>query len=479
MVGSAAYGQRRMSLKFGTDGWRALIAEEYTFGNVRRVCAGIEKAMRDESGGSNALPVVVGFDTRFLSRRFAETAAETLVGAGRRVVLARQACPTPATSCQVVALGAAFGVVITASHNPAAFNGVKVKDSTGASAGTALTLACEKQIPTTPPESVCLAEGKRRDLVEEASFDPAHRARLTRMVDMDAIRKAGIRIVTDPMHGACGVLLARMLDGGATTVTTIHADQDPLFGGMHPEPLEQHLAELRDAVIRHGAGVGFATDGDGDRIGAFDEKGQFVSPLRIAPLLALNLIRKGRRGPLGKTFANTLLLDRIAARYGLPFTTFPVGFKHIAAEMQAGRMLLGGEESGGIGVEGFLPERDGTMVSLMLLQAMVDEARPLSEMVGEMTREFGELHYRRRDLAVTTEEGRRLIERLKSAPPRTIGGMSVTGIDDLDGLKLLFGGDGWLLFRASGTEPVLRVYSEAPTLARLDAVMSEAVSLVS
>jgi len=248
---------------------------------------------------------------------------------------------------------------------------------------------------------------------------------------------------------------------------------------MHPEPLEQHLGELKELLTRVGADVGFATDGDGDRIGAFDENGRFVSPLRLAPLLALNLIKKGRRGPMGKTFANTLLLDRIAARYGLAFTTFPVGFKYIAAEMQAGRMMIGGEESGGIGIEGFLPERDGTMVSLMLLQAMVDAGKPLSAMVREMTDEFGELHYRRQDLAVTPQAGRELVERLKHAPPRVIGGMTVTGIDDLDGLKLLFGDDGWLLFRASGTEPVLRVYSEAPTPARLDAVMSEAVSLIS
>ena len=468
-----------MALTFGTDGWRALIAEEYTFENVRRVCGGIEAAMRAGHAGRDDRPVIVGYDTRFLSRRFAEAAAGMFAGAGRNVILARRACPTPATSCQVVDAGAAFGVVITASHNPAGFNGVKVKDAAGASAPTSLTLACESRIPKTAPASLGLEEAGLLGRLQESSFDPAHRSRLSRMVDLEAIRSAGIRIVSDPMHGACGTLLEEMLDGGATTVMTIHAGPDPLFGGMHPEPLETNLAYLREAIIRTGAGVGFATDGDGDRIGAFYEKGQFVSPLRIAPLLALNLIRKGRRGPLGKTFANTLLLDRIAQRHGLPFTTFPVGFKYIAAELQAGRMLIGGEESGGIGVEGFLPERDGTMVSLMLLQAMVDEGKRLSEMVREMTAEFGELHYRRRDLAITTETGRHLVERLRQSPPRTIGGMTVTGVDDLDGVKLLFGGDGWLLFRASGTEPVLRVYSEAPTLARLDAIMSEAVSLIS
>jgi phosphomannomutase len=299
------------------------------------------------------------------------------------------------------------------------------------------------------------------------------------MVDLEAIRSAGLKVVADPMYGACATLLQELLGGGATSVTTIHDDADPLFGGLHPEPLEQNVDELRRAVSTSGADAGFATDGDGDRIGAFDEKGRFVSPLRIAPLLALSLIRKGRRGPLGKTFANTLLLDRIAKHHGLPFSVFPVGFKYIAAELQAGRMLLGGEESGGIGVEGFIPERDGTLVSLMLLQAMVEEGKPLSAMVADMTRQFGELRYRRRDLACASEDGRRLVERLRIDPPATLGGMKITGYEDLDGLKLLFGEDGWILFRASGTEPVLRVYSEAPTLDRLDAVMSDALTLIS
>ena len=219
-------------------------------------------------------------------------------------------------------------------------------------------------------------------------------------------------------------------------------------------------------------------DGDGDRIGAFDENGEFISPLRIAPLLAWSLIKRGRRGPLGKTFANTILLDRIARHFNLPFTTFPVGFKHIATEMRAGRMLLGGEESGGIGVEGYIPERDGTLVSLMIMQAMVDEGKPLSHMISDLTSAFGELHYRRRDLPCRPDQAYRLIQQLKARTPATLGGMNVTGFDDMDGLKLLFGDDGWILFRASGTEPVLRVYSEAPTRERLEAAMAEAMSLV-
>lgn len=464
-----------MSIRFGTDGWRAVIAEEFTFANVRRVCAGVEKALHGIGEG----PVVVGYDTRFLSRRFAEAATETLMGAGRRVLLADAACPTPASSCQVVATTAPFAVVITASHNPSIFNGVKVKDSGGSSAGPEITSACEANIPPSAPPCVGLADGRKAGLLEEASFYDAHRERLARMVDLQSLRDAGLTVVADPMHGSCGRLLERLLAGSRSSVTTLHAEPDPLFGGLHPEPLEQNLEELRRAVLTGRADLGLATDGDGDRIGAFDEKGQFVSPLRIAPLLAWSLIKKGRRGPLGKTFANTILLDRIARHYGLPFSTFPVGFKYIANEMKAGRMLLGGEESGGIGIEGFIPERDGTLVGLMILQAMVDERKPLSQMVSEMTDLFGELHYRRRDIPLPPEEGRRLVDRLKRHPPAALGGMKITASDDLDGLKFLLGDEGWVLFRASGTEPVLRVYSEAPTPALLEAIMKEALSLIS
>ncbi len=471
-----------MAIRFGTDGWRAIIAEEFTFGNVRRVTCGIERAMRDltpAAQGPGSDLVIMGHDTRFLSSRFAVAASETLLAAGRRVLLADSESPTPAVSAQVVASCAAFGIVITASHNPAIFNGVKVKDPAGSSADEKITAACEGRVPEEVPPAIDLSEGIRSGRLSRASFLPAHRERLARMVDLDAIRKAGFKIAADPMHGACGTLLSTILEGGSSTVKTIHAEPDPLFGGLHPEPVEDNLDELRREVISGRHHAGFATDGDGDRIGAFDERGDFVSPLRIAPLLAWSLIKKGRRGPLGKTFANTLLLDRIARHYDLPFSIFPVGFKYIAAEMRAGRMLLGGEESGGIGVEGFIPERDGTLVSLMLLQAMVDEQKPLSEMVRDLTRQFGELHYRRRDLPCPSADGRRLVDRLRGSPPRILGGMKITGQDNLDGLKLLFGDDGWILFRPSGTEPVLRVYSEAPTRERLEAVMSEALALVS
>jgi phosphomannomutase len=298
------------------------------------------------------------------------------------------------------------------------------------------------------------------------------------VVDLPALRKSGLTVVADPMHGACGTLLESLLAGGSARATTINAHPDPLFGGYHPEPLEANLEGLRCAVRERGADAGFATDGDGDRIGAFDERGSFVSPLRIAPLIAWSLLKKGRRGPLGKTFANTILLDRIARHYGQPLRVFPVGFKHLARELAAGAMLLGGEESGGIGIAGYIPERDGTLISLLILQAMQEERKPLSELVAGMVATFGDLRYRRIDLPCAPERGMRLVASLASRLPADVGGMRVSGYDDLDGLKLLFGDDGWLLFRASGTEPVLRIYSEVPSEERLDGVMAHARRLV-
>jgi phosphomannomutase len=252
-----------------------------------------------------------------------------------------------------------------------------------------------------------------------------------------------------------------MLKGGATRVETLRGNPDPLFGGVHPEPLEVHLGPLADRMRRGGFDIGLATDGDGDRIGAFDEKGRFVTPLQIAPVLALRMIAQGKRGEICKTFANTILLDRIAKRNGLPFSVHPIGFKYIAERMEAGGFLMGGEESGGIGIAGFLPERDGLLISLMLLEAVATEGRPLSELIARMEKEYGALHYFRRDIPCDPEKGRLLAEGLKRDTPSTIGGMKVTGIDPLDGVKLLFGDEGWILARPSGTEPVLRVYCEA------------------
>lgn len=418
----------------------------------------------------SSAPVAVGYDTRFQSSAFARASAEVLASCGREVVLSEGPCPTPAVSCQVVASGSPFGISITASHNPADFNGLKIKTARGGSAGSDITRQVEQNIAAATVDRGAEAP---RGSIRAVSFTEEQRRRLAGMVDLDAIRKSGLRVAFDAMHGASGRLLENMLQGGTTTITTLRASPDPLFGGVNPEPLEANLAPLRDHLLASRADIGLATDGDGDRIGAFDETGRFVTPLQIAPLLALRLLGKGLRGVIGKTYANTIYLDRIAKRHGLPFEVYPVGFKYIAERMLAGGFLIGGEESGGIGISGYLPERDGLLVSLMLLETLAVEGRPLSALLAALAREYGELHYFRRDVACPQERGRLLAETLRAGAPAAVGGMKVTGVDALDGVKLLFGEEGWILVRPSGTEPLLRIYCEAPSPALVTAALDD------
>lgn len=458
-----------MSLRFGTDGWRAVIADEFTFANVRRVAAAIDAVLpRAEA------PVAVGWDTRFGSRAFARALAEVLAGSGRKVALSASPCTTPAVSCQVVATRAPFGVSITASHNPPQFNGIKIKSARGASAPPEVTRDVEKALAAEPP-----ADGAPPGGIEERSFVEAHRERLLSMVDLDRIRGAGLRVRFDAMHGASGRSLEEMVSGGATTVETLRAAPDALFGGNNPEPLEANLKALGETMRKGGADIGLATDGDGDRIGAYDEKGRFVTPLQIAPLLALDMIADGRSGEICKTYANTIWLDRIAERHGLPFTIHPIGFKYIAERMESDGFLIGGEESGGIGVVGYLPERDGLLVSLLLLDLLAKAGRPFSELLADLSRDYGELHYARKDIPCPPAKGKALAESLRSDTPSKVGSLAVTGLDALDGVKLLFGSDGWILVRPSGTEPVLRVYCEAPSPDAVRAALDEMVARVS
>jgi phosphomannomutase len=428
-------------------------------------------------------PVAVGYDTRFQAEAFARAAAETLAAAGRDVVLSDGPCPTPAVSCQVAAAGSPFGLVLTASHNPPEFCGLKIKTSLGGSAGGDVTRRIEDRLGAAPPAAggsppAPPGAGPGAGSVRRASFLDEHRRRVAALVDLDAIRRAGIRVVFDAMHGAAGRALEAILDGGTTRVETLRAQPDPLFGGVNPEPLPPNLGPLEARMRAGGADVGLATDGDGDRIGAYDERGRFVTPLKIAPLLALRLLARGGRGAICKTYANTIYLDRIAARHGQPFSVFPVGFKHIAERMAAGGFLIGGEESGGIGVAGYLPERDGLLISLMLAEAIAAERKPLSALVADLEREYGALAYARRDIPCPTERGRSLAASLRVRTPGSLGGMTVTGIDTLDGVKLLFGADGWILARPSGTEPVLRVYCEAPTAEAVGAALDDLLARV-
>jgi phosphomannomutase len=443
----------RVTIRFGTDGWRGVIADDFTFENVRSLSQAVADLIHEE--GRSGSPVPVGHDVRFLGRRFAEAVAGVLEGNGIPTMLPEEPTTTPMVSCQVVASAAPLGVVITASHNPPQWNGFKVKAAFGGSAPPELTQRLEALVGRRAPRH-------GRAPARRHPFLPAYVPRLQAVVHFDVVRKAPLRVVVDSMHGAGGRILEGLLRGFKIRVHTIRSEPDCQFGGTPPEPRPEYLAPLREAVLRHRAHIGIATDGDADRIGVCDDTGRMVPPLQIFALLALHLLEgKGWRGGIARTFANTLLAERIARRHGVPFHDLPIGFKHIARLMLEEDILIGGEESGGIGVKRFLPERDGILIGLMLLEMLATGPRRLARRIAAMQKVYGAYDYRRVDLAIPTERAQRAVERLKAAPPERLAGQTVQRIDTLDGLKLQLGDPGWILFRASGTEPVLRVYCEA------------------
>ena len=442
-------------IRFGTDGWRGVIADDFTFDGVRRVTQAVADLIHEEGG--TAAPVPVGHDVRFLSRRFAECAAAVLEGNGLTALLAEAATTTPMVSCQVVASAAPLGIAITASHNPPEWNGFKLKAAFGGSALPAMTGRVEALLDRRAPRV-------GRTPLRRHPFLPSYVPRILSVVDLEAIRRAPLRVVVDSMHGAGGRILEDLVRGGRARVRTERAGPDILFGGAPPEPRPEHLGLLRRTVVAQRAHLGLALDGDADRLGVIDERGRDVPALQTFALLALHLLRgKGWRGGIARTFANTLLAERIAAAHKVPFHDLPIGFKHIARLMLEDDILIGGEESGGIGVKRFLPERDGILIGLLLMEMLATGDRRLSRRIAAMQAEFGAYAYDRVDLRLPTAAGRRAVERLAKAPPERLAGQKVLRLDTLDGAKLLLGEAGWILFRASGTEPVLRVYCEAAT----------------
>ncbi len=406
--------------------------------------------------GSPSAPIPVGHDARFLGARFAAAAAAVLEGNGLSTILPESPVTTPMVSCQVVASGSPIGLAITASHNSAFYNGLKVKAAFGGSAPSEITARIETHLGRRTPRA-----GRAPD--RRHPFLPSYVPRLLNVADVPAIRKAPIRVVVDSMHGAAGRILENLVGRrGRARIRTIRGTPDVLFGGTNPEPKPGNLGPLCEAVVRTRAHIGLAMDGDGDRIGVCDETGRILSPGQIFGLLAIHLIEtKGWRGGIARTFANTLVARRIADHYRLPFFDLPIGFKHIARLMLEQEILIGGEESGGIGVRKFLPERDGILVGLLLLEVLASGERRTSHRVGDLEARFGRFVYRRVDLEMPLDRARAAVARLQAAPPTRLGGQTVRSIETLDGLKLWFGDAGWILFRASGTEPVLRVYCEA------------------
>ena len=464
------------TIKFGTDGWRGVIAHDFTFSNVRKVaCAIARYVARAEKPSAS---VLVGYDTRFGSERFARAAAETVSMAGIPVYVADRACPSPALSLLVRQRGAAGGIMITASHNPYKWNGVKFKASYGSSALPSIVAQVEKELGT------LLANGvpplpQRPDLIEPLDVLTPYLKTIEKLVDWERIRAANFRFVVDPMHGAARGLLRELMARHGVACDEIRGMRDPLFGGVNPEPIEPHVEALRRAVLDGKYDVGLCADGDGDRIGAMDRDGTFITPHQIFSILLWHLAgTRAIPGDVAKTFSSTKMVDKIAEKFGRRVFETPIGFKYICELMLERDILLGGEESGGIGTKLYLPERDATVMALLLVEVMAWHKKSLGELVAQLHAEFGEHHYGRVDLELKPGQKERAIEHFSSPKVKNLIDWSVARREDLDGIKLYLGEIGWVMLRASGTEPMLRVYAETESPAATHRILDETVSTV-
>jgi phosphomannomutase len=451
----------RAAIKFGTDGWRAVIADDFTFANVRRVAGAIASYVVKHEDASRGL--IVGYDTRFGSPRFARVAAEVLADAGIPIKLSNDYAPTPAISYAVKNNGAAGGVVITSSHNPWNWNGVKFKAKFGGSATPAIMKIIEQEtaasaMPTGKPESI-----------EEVDLKPAYIEAVSRFADLGLIAKAGFKFAIDSMYGSGRGVLAQIFQEHGVDFVAIRQEVNPLFPDINPEPIQPHVRMLQETVVREKCHAGFATDGDADRIGAVAEDGSFVDSHKIfAVLLDWLLRRKQWPGEVVRAFNTTRMLDRIAAKHGRKLNECPIGFKYIADLMMEREIVIGGEESGGIGYSRYLPERDGILNSLLLANVMAEEQKPLGELVARLQEEFGPHFYGRRDLHISDEVKFGAIQRAQADGMKRLGKFAIIKKEGLDGIKFFLnastngnGAEPWVLFRASGTEPLLRIYAEA------------------
>ena len=457
-------------IKFGTDGWRGVIASDFTFENVRTAAAAVaaylhaqkDAAQKPEKG------VCIGYDSRFLSEAFARTCGEVVAATGIPVKLAREITPTPALSYGVRELGAAGGIMITSSHNPAQWNGVKYKGWFGGSGSPSMIAAIESYLGQSVPHAATPAS------IEEVDFIAPYMAAIEKFADLDLIAKSGLKFGIDSMYGAGRELIAGIFTRIGVEFVQIRGEVNPLFPGINPEPILPHIQALGDAVVANKCDAGLCTDGDADRIGATDEHGNFVDPHKIfSVLLEWVLKRKGWPGDVTRAFNTTKMLDRICAKYGRTIHEHGIGFKYVVDYMQQQEIVMGGEESGGIGFQRHLPERDGLLNALLLANVMAEEKKTLGQLVADLQAEYGEHQYGRIDLHIADEIKNGAIARAKAlqAGDTAFAGMPILRVETLDGVKFYLdnpeaqtkknAAETWLLLRASGTEPLMRIYSES------------------
>lgn len=465
---------------FGTDGWRGRIADNYTFSAVRRCSHGFARYLLEIEDANKS--VVVGYDKRFGSEEFAASAAEVLAGHGMQVLLTNGPSPTPAISYSVVHNRAVGAVNITASHNPSSDNGFKVRDRYGGAIAPAGLKKIEAQIPDTDldiprmPFEQALSSGQ----VKLFDPSPAYIEQIERLIDLEPIRKAGLTVMIDPMWGNGAGWFTHLLKGGSTRVIEIHDQHNPIFPEMlRPEPIPPNVNVGLAATVDHGADVLLITDGDADRVGMGDENGNFIDQLRVFGLLGYYMLEvRKQRGPIVKTLSTTSMLNILGEQYQVPVYETGVGFKYVAPKMLEVDALIGGEESGGYAFRGHVPERDGILAGLYLLDMMVKLDRRPSQLVELLFEKVGPHYYNRIDSPLPPEERSVVEERVRNAQPKSIGGLKVDGLNSLDGYKFILEDGGWLLIRFSGTEPIVRVYCETTHEDRVQSILNDGLRIV-
>ncbi|HEX3032372.1 MAG TPA: phosphoglucomutase/phosphomannomutase family protein [Bacillota bacterium] len=463
-------------IKFGTDGWRAVISEEFTFANVQVVAQAIADYITMTEQGCPV--VVIGYDTRFLSDAYGAECARVLAANGIKVLLSDRVIPTPALSFAVKNRQAAGGIMVTASHNPYQYNGIKYKAAYGGSALPDIIKGIEAKLHENTPKVMTLAEGLAKGLIEYFNGEEEYSIQINSLVDLDKIAAAGARVVIDPMYGAGAGFIRRLLAEKGLAVSEIRGEHNPLFGGVNPEPIGPNLKGLVAEVGACKAVAGFATDGDADRVGAVDASGQFVNSHIIYALLLRYLVTQRHwSGGVVKTFSTSLMIDKLAARYGLKVFETPIGFKYICELFLKEDILLGGEESGGIGFKNHVPERDGILCSLMLMEIMAVSGKSLAELVEDLMQEIGWHYYDRVDLHLSPEVKAKGMEQLGASLPSAFAGLKVSEVQTLDGIKFVLEESSWILFRASGTEPVVRIYAESGDLQVVQRLLQEGQKL--
>jgi phosphomannomutase len=468
-------------IEFGTDGWRAGVAEDYTFENVRYCTQGTADYLIAEGLADRGM--IVGYDMRYRSEDFARAVVEVLAGNGVKAYLADTAAPTPVLSYAILPYETAGGIWITASHNPSTDNGFKLRSSYAGAAPPETLSQVEERISVNQAasriERMDYDEGVKQGLIQMIDIEEPYMEQLDRLLDVKPIADAGLRVVTDPMWGVGQGWFPKILSGGETQVKEVHGERNVLFPDMErPEPIAKNLQLLLETIRTWGGDVGLANDGDADRIGFADEEGNFVDQLRVYALLAFYLLEvRGFRGPLVRTVSSSVMVDKLAARYDVDVYKTAVGFKYVAPEMLRVDAIMGGEESGGFAFHNHIPERDGILAGLFLLDLIVQMDMSPTELIEHIFSLIGPHYYDRIDHRMPPEDKPAVRERIDKADPSTIAGIKVREIDTTDGYRFVLENDDWLLIRFSGTEPVIRVYCETTEKDRVDAILADGLQL--